>query len=151
MWLRKRTKSLPTSCRSCILNPHDRLGRTCVYGIYKRTVRIPTKENLVLAAVDIGGKKMQEWVQVKVWAATTAGSKTSPVLEGIPGGAVDCDSQWGKGHWQLRSNRNLRYSYMLTCSTVGSGFFFLLLFCLFFFFSFPLAVVIDFNSTNNSV
>ena len=33
----------------------------CVYGIYKRTLRAPTKENaLVLIAVDIGGKNTQE-------------------------------------------------------------------------------------------
>ena len=27
------------------LNPHDQLGRFCVYGIYKRTLRAPTKED----------------------------------------------------------------------------------------------------------
>ena len=33
------------------------LGRLCVCGIYKRTLRAPTKENtLVLIPVDIGGK-----------------------------------------------------------------------------------------------
>ena len=42
---------------SCRVNPQDQLGRLCVYGIYKRTLRILTKENaLVLTAVDIGGK-----------------------------------------------------------------------------------------------
>jgi len=36
-------------------------GRLCIYGIYKRSLRIPTKINaLVLIAVDIGGKKTQE-------------------------------------------------------------------------------------------
>ena len=35
----------------------NQLGRFCVYGIYKRTLRTPTKENaLVVIAVDIGGK-----------------------------------------------------------------------------------------------
>ena len=34
------------------------LGRLSVYGLYKRTLRAPTKENpLVLIAVDIGGKE----------------------------------------------------------------------------------------------
>ena len=33
------------------------LGRLCVYGIYKRPLRAPTKEiTLVLIAVDIAGK-----------------------------------------------------------------------------------------------
>ena len=50
-----------TSCTRCRLNPHDQLGRLCVYGIYKRSLRAPTKENaLVLIAVDIGGKNTQE-------------------------------------------------------------------------------------------
>ena len=61
MWLRKKTQNLPSSCTSCRLNPHDQLGRLCVYGIYKRTLRAPAKENtLVLIAVDIGGKNTQE-------------------------------------------------------------------------------------------
>jgi len=33
VWLRKKTQNLPTSCTSCRLNPHDQLGRLCVYGI----------------------------------------------------------------------------------------------------------------------
>ena len=42
------------------LNPHNQVGRLCVYGIYKRSLRAPTKENtLVLIAVDIGGKNTQ--------------------------------------------------------------------------------------------
>ena len=37
------------------------LGRLCVCGIYKRTLRAPTEENaLVLIAVDTGGKNTQE-------------------------------------------------------------------------------------------
>ena len=37
------------------------LSRLCVYGIYKRSLRTPTKENtLVLIAVDIGGKNTQD-------------------------------------------------------------------------------------------
>ena len=51
----------PTSCTSYRLNPHDQLGRLCVYGIYVRALRAPTKENaLVPIAVDIGGKKKKE-------------------------------------------------------------------------------------------
>jgi len=54
MWLRKKTQNLPTSCTSCRLNPHDQLSRLCVYGIYKRPLRAPTKENaLVLIAVEL--------------------------------------------------------------------------------------------------
>ena len=43
------------------LNPHDQLSRLCVYGINKRMLRAPTKENtLAMIAVDIGGKNTQE-------------------------------------------------------------------------------------------
>ena len=67
MWLRKKTQSLPTSCTGGRLNPHDQLSRLCVYGIYKRTLRAPTKENtLVLIAVDIGGKNTQEEDQIRI-------------------------------------------------------------------------------------
>ena len=45
---------LPTSCTNYRLNPHDQLGRLCVCGIYKRSLKAPTKENArVLIAVDI--------------------------------------------------------------------------------------------------
>ena len=51
----------------CRLNPHDQLGRFCVYGTYKRSLRAPTKENtLVLTAVDIGGKNTQEWDRKRI-------------------------------------------------------------------------------------
>ena len=44
-------------CTNGRLNPHDQLGRLCVYGIYKRSLRAPTKENArVLIPVDAGGK-----------------------------------------------------------------------------------------------
>ena len=47
----------PKPCTRCRLNPHDQLGRLCVYEIYERPLRAPTKENaLVLIAVDIAGK-----------------------------------------------------------------------------------------------
>ena len=60
VWLRKKTPNLPTSSRSCRLNPHDQLSRLCVYGIYKRPLRTPSKENtLVLMAADIGSKNTQ--------------------------------------------------------------------------------------------
>ena len=46
---------------SCRLNPHNQLGRLCVYGIYKKTMRILTKENaLILTALDLVGKNTQE-------------------------------------------------------------------------------------------
>ena len=58
---KEKTQNLPTSCISCRLNPHDQLARLCVYGIHKRSLRAPTKENaLVVIAVDIGGKNTQE-------------------------------------------------------------------------------------------
>ena len=44
----------------CQLNSHDQLGRLCVYGIHKRVLRAPTKENtLVLIAMDIGDKNRE--------------------------------------------------------------------------------------------
>ena len=58
---KEEDQNLSTSCTSYRLNPHDQLGRLCVYGIYKRTMTVPTKENaLALVAVDSGGKHMQE-------------------------------------------------------------------------------------------
>ena len=62
VWLRKKTQNLPTSCTSYRLNPHDQLGRLCVYGIYKRRLRALThkKNTLALIDVDIGGKNTQE-------------------------------------------------------------------------------------------
>jgi len=57
----KKTPNPPTTCTSCRLNPHDQLGRLCIYGIYKRSLRAPTKENaVVLIAADIGGKNTWE-------------------------------------------------------------------------------------------
>ena len=61
VWLRKKTPKPPTSCTSCRLNPHNQLGRHCVYGIYKRSLRTAAKENaLFLIAVDFRGKNTQE-------------------------------------------------------------------------------------------
>ena len=45
MRLRKKTQNPPISYTSCRLNPHDQLSRLHVYGIYKRTLRAPIKEN----------------------------------------------------------------------------------------------------------
>ena len=53
--------NFPTSYTSGRLNPHDQLGRLCVYRIYKRSLRTLTTEiALVLIAVDIGGKNTKE-------------------------------------------------------------------------------------------
>ena len=61
VWLRKKTQNLPTSCTSCRLNPHDQLSRLCVYGIYKRPLRVPTKEN---TSPDTCGHWRQEYTGV---------------------------------------------------------------------------------------
>ena len=59
--------SLPTSCASFRLNPHDQRGRLCVYKIYKKILRAPTNENaLVLIAMNIGGKDTQEQDQIRI-------------------------------------------------------------------------------------
>ena len=58
--------SLSTGCTFCRLSPHDQLGKLCDYGIYKRSLRAPTKENaLVLIAVDVGGKNTQEKDEIR--------------------------------------------------------------------------------------
>ena len=58
---KEEDQNLSTSCTSYRLNQHNQLGRLCVYGIYKRTIRVPTKENsLSLTVVDIGDKNKQE-------------------------------------------------------------------------------------------
>ena len=84
MWLRKKTLNLPTSCTSFRLNPHNQLRRLCVYEIYKRPLRAPTKENaLALIAVVVGSKNTQEWDNIIIWPTPTAGPEISTVLEGI--------------------------------------------------------------------
>ena len=86
VWIRKKTQNHPTTCISCRLNPHDQLGRLYVYGINKRTLRVPTKENaLVLIAVDIGGKNPQDKDQIRICAVPTTDSEVNTVLEGILG------------------------------------------------------------------
>ena len=43
------------------LNPHNQLSRLCVYGIYKRSLSAPIKENaLILIAVDTGRKNTEQ-------------------------------------------------------------------------------------------
>ena len=70
--LRKRTPNLPTSDRSCRLNPPDQLGRLCVYGIYRKTISVPAKKKIkikiknMLADVDTGGKNTQEQDQIRL-------------------------------------------------------------------------------------
>ena len=59
--------NLPTRGTSRRLNPRDQLSRLCVYGVYKRPLGAPTKENaLALIAVDIGGKNTQEQDQIRI-------------------------------------------------------------------------------------
>ena len=49
------------------IKPTRSLGRLCVYGIDKRSLRAPTKENsLALIAVDTGGKNRQEEDQIRI-------------------------------------------------------------------------------------
>ena len=55
------------SCTRIRLNPRDQLSRLCFYGVYKRPLGAPTKENaLYLIAVDIGGKNTQEQDQIRI-------------------------------------------------------------------------------------
>ena len=122
MWLRKKTQNPPTSC-TCWLNPHGHLGRLHLYGIYKRPLRAPTKEDaLVLIAVNIGGKNTQEQDQIRIWAAPTAGPEISTVLEGIL-------RRWG-GLWLPAQKRTLTavtqhllFLLFFTCSVDSFEFF----------------------------
>ena len=41
---KEEIQNLPISCTSHRLNPHNQLSRLCVYGIYKRPLRVHTKE-----------------------------------------------------------------------------------------------------------
>ena len=85
MWLQKKTQNLPTRCTSCRLNLQNQLGRLCVYEIYKRPLRAPTKENaLALIAVDIGDKDTQEWTRLESELPPQQVQR-SAVLEGILG------------------------------------------------------------------
>ena len=61
MWLRKKTQKPSYQLYKLQIKSTVSLGRLCVYGIYKRPLRVPTKEiTLVLIAVDIAGKNTQE-------------------------------------------------------------------------------------------
>ena len=72
----------------------------CIYRLYKRSLRAPTKENaLVLIAVDIGGKNTKVEDQIRIWAAPLSRSRISTVLEGILG-------RWG-GLWLPARERTL--------------------------------------------
>ena len=148
MWLRKKTQIFPTCCTCCKLNPHDQLVRLCVYGIYKRPLRAPTNENiLVLIAVDVGGKNTQEWNQVRIWAALPAGPEVSTVLlEGILGRS---GGRW-LPVWEKTDSSDSRKTFIslifLTCSVHSFRFFFT-----FFFLSPPIpVVVVDFIGTMKS-
>ena len=64
---KEENPKLSHSSTCCRLNPHDQLGRLCVYGIYKRLLRAPTKENtLILIAVGVGGKNTEELDQMRI-------------------------------------------------------------------------------------
>ena len=55
--------------------------------------------------MDIGGKNMQKESQIRVWAVSTAGPETSPVLEGIQGRqrwTVTYSDGKDAGNWDLR-------------------------------------------------
>ena len=83
---------------------------------------------------------------MRIWAAPTADSEISTVLEGIRGGdEVNGDSQREKGLWQQWPKKNIYYSYVLTCSVDSFGFFFLS-----FFLSATSVVVDDFIGTMKS-
>ena len=146
MGLRKKTQNHPSNCTSWRLNPQDQLGRPCVCGMCKRSLRAPTKENaVVLTAVDVGDKNTQEQEQIRIWAAPTAGPEISTVLEGIPG-------RWG-GLWLLVRERPLTAvtqdkHLLFLCFD-----FFCRFFCIFFLFfppPLPPVVVVDFIGTQFS-
>ena len=149
-WLRKKIQSLPTGCTSCRLNQQGQLGRLHVYGIYKRSLRAPTKENtLVLIAVDIVGKNTQEQDQIRIWAAPTAGPEINTALEDILG-------RWG-GLWlwvreriltAVTQEKHLLFlCFDLLCRFFGIHFLF---FSFFFFLFSPSVVIVSFIGTMKS-
>jgi len=142
VWLRKKTQNLPTSCTSCRLNPHNQLGRPCVYGIYKRTLRAPTKENaLVLTAVDIGGKNLHSRARLESELSPQQVQRSAQCWGGILG-------RWG-GLWLPARERTL------TAVTRENVLFlhfdlFCRFFWIFFFLFTPTVVVVDFIGTMKS-
>ena len=145
MWLRNKIQSLP-SYTSYRLNPHNQLGRLCVYGIYKRPLRAPTKENaLVLIAVNIGGRNTEEKDEIRIWAAPTAGPEINTVLERIL-------RRWG-GLWLPVMERTLtavtqEKHLLFLCFDLLCRFFWMFFF--FCFFPPPSHVVVDFIGTNSN-
>lgn len=98
MQLRKGREISWCSCTSHGLSSTYQIVKSCICGISKQTISVPTTEtSLALAAVGFGGKYMWELGQVRVPADATdptAGSETSiEKMEGLlrrQGLAVGC-------------------------------------------------------------
>lgn len=75
---KEEDQNLPTSCTNYRLNSYDQLGRLCAYGIYKSSHK---GNALALAAVDIGGKKMQGRTRLSL-SCTHSGSRDQLSIEG---------------------------------------------------------------------
>ena len=109
-------------------------------------MRDPEKENaLTLADVDIRGKNTQEQDQITVQLPPQQVQRPAQYWRASQGGKVDCDSQQGKRCLQLRSKKNIYYSYILTCLVVAFGFF------SFFPFLLSVALLVDFISAITSI
>ena len=100
MWLRKKTQIPPTDCISCRLNPHNQLGRLCVYGIHKKSLRAATKENSLTSSDSCGPWRQEHTGVGPDWNLSCPTSpEISTVLEGILG-------RWG-GLWLPATERTL--------------------------------------------
>lgn len=76
----ERIENFSISCTNCWLNSHYQLRRLYVYGSYKVTMTVPTKEvAIALAAVDIWGKHIWVQEQIRIWAVPTDGPETNQV------------------------------------------------------------------------
>ena len=98
VWLKKKTLKLPTRCTSCRLNLHDPLGRLCIYGIYERSLRIPTKENaLVLITVRLEARTYRSRTSLESELPPQQLQRSAQRWRASEGGEMDWDSRRGKG------------------------------------------------------
>ena len=88
-----------------IKSPRSTRQTLCLWNIQKDSESSQKRKQISSVAMDIGGKNMQEEDQIRVWAVSTAGPETSPVLEGIQGRqrwTVTYSDEKDADNWDLR-------------------------------------------------
>ena len=141
VWLRDRTQNLPTSGTSCRLNPHNQLGKLCVYEYTKGSWEVPQqKAHYQMWTIEARRRGHRTRLESQVSPQPIQ----RPARYWRQGGL---DSERGERRWQLRSKKNIYYPYILNCPIVASGFSFI-----FFLFLHSVATVAaDFISTIKSI